>query len=58
MEKLCSSLVKVETNKMVLKREKRKKTNLSDPKQHHQSVEDFCDLDSVPGEICKQMFEA
>jgi len=40
------------------KRKKKKKTNLSDLKQHHRSVEDFCDLDSVPGEICEQMFEA
>jgi len=40
------------------KRKKRKKTNKSDLKLHHRTVEDFCDLDSVPGEICEQMFEA
>ena len=33
------------------KRKKKKKTNLSDLKQHHRSVEDFCDLDSVPGDL-------
>jgi len=38
--------------------EKKKKLKIvSEPKHHHQSVGDFCVLDSVPGENCNNLYE-
>jgi len=40
-------------------KEKKKKEKVMEEQNHqHRSVEDFCDLDSVPGDICGNIYEA